>query len=94
MQQALAEQLPGVEVKITTDVKAKRSAAEMAKALPADLSSSKPALLVSQTGTVDAMLAVDPDQFSQALDKGINTARSAGADVVLINAQYSPRLNR
>jgi hypothetical protein len=91
LQQALAEQLPGVEVKVTTDVKAKRSAAEMVKALPADLSSSKPALLVWQTGTVDAMLAVDPDQFSQALDKGINTARSAGADVVLINAQYSPR---
>jgi hypothetical protein len=91
LQQALAQQLPGVDVKVTTDVKAKRTAAEMVKALPAALSASKPALLVWQTGTVDAMLAVDPDQFSQALDKGINIAQSAGADVVLINAQYSPR---
>jgi len=91
LQQALAQQLPGVEVKVTTDVKAKRTAAEMVKALPAALSASKPALLVWQTGTVDAMLAVDPDQFSQALDKGINIAHAAGADVVLINAQYSPR---
>jgi len=91
LQHALARQLPGVEVKVTTDVKAKRTAAEMVKALPAALSASKPALLVWQTGTVDAMLAVDPDQFSQALDKGINIAQSAGADVVLINAQYSPR---
>jgi len=78
-------------VKVTTDVKAKRTAAEMVKALPSALSASKPALLVWQTGTVDAMLAVDPDQFSQALDKGISIAHSAGADVVLINAQYSPR---
>jgi hypothetical protein len=91
LQQALSQQLPGVEVKVTTDVKAKRTAVEMVKALPAALSASKPALLVWQTGTVDAMLAVDPDQFSQALDKGISIAHSVGADVVLINAQYSPR---
>ena len=91
LEHALAEQLPGVEIKLTTDVKAKRTAAEMVKALPALLSAAKPALLVWQTGTVDAMLAVDPDQFSQALDQGINIAHSAGADVILINSQYSPR---
>jgi len=91
LQHALAEQLRGVEVKVTTDVKAGRTAAEMVKVLPAALDASKPALLVWQTGTVDAMLGVDPDQFSQALDNGIKTAHAAGADVVLINAQYSPR---
>ena len=91
LQIALAEKLPGVEVKVATDVKAKRTAAEMVKALVAPLAAEKPALMVWQTGTADAIQAVDPDQFSQALDKGINIARSAGADVVLINPQYSPR---
>ena len=91
LQQALSDQLPGVEVKVATDIKASRTAAEMVKALPADLSAAKPALLVWQTGTTDAMRAVDPDQFSQALDQGINIAHGAGADVVLVNAQYSPR---
>ena len=91
LERALVQQLPGVEIKLTTDVKAKRTAAEMVKMLPAALSAAKPELLVWQTGTVDAMLAIDPDQFSQALDAGINIAHSAGADVVLINAQYSPR---
>jgi hypothetical protein len=91
LERALAQQLPGVEIKLTTDVKAKRTAAEMVKMLPAALTAAKPELLVWQTGTVDAMLAIDPDQFSQALDAGINIAHSAGADVVLINAQYSPR---
>jgi hypothetical protein len=91
LQRALAEKLPGVEVKVTIDVKAGRTAAEMVKGLPASLDSAKPALLVWQTGTVDAMLGIDPDQFSQALDKGVKMARSAGADVILINAQYSPR---
>ncbi len=91
LQRALAERLPGVDVKVTTDVKSGRTAAEMVKALPGALGAAKPALLVWQTGTVDAMLGVDPDLFSQSLDKGIKIARSAGADVVLINAQYSPR---
>ena len=91
LQQALSAQLPGVEVKVATDIKASRTAAEMVKALPADLTATKPALLVWQTGTTDAMRAVDPDQFSQALDQGISLTRGAGADVVLVNAQYSPR---
>jgi hypothetical protein len=91
LQQALADRLKGVEVKVTTDIKASRTAAEMVTALPASLSSVKPALVIWQTGTTDAMRAVDPDQFSQALDAGINLARSAGSDVVLVNAQYSPR---
>jgi hypothetical protein len=91
LRQALADQLKGVEVKVTTDIKASRTAAEMVKALPASLADAKPALMIWQTGTTDAMRAVDPDQFSQALDQGINIARSAGADVVLVNAQYSPR---
>jgi lysophospholipase L1-like esterase len=91
LQHALAAQLPAVEVKVATDVKSKRTAAEMVKALPAALTASKPQLVIWQTGTADAIQSIDIDQFSQALDKGISTARSAGADVVFINPQYSPR---
>ena len=91
LEHALGEKLPGVTVKVTTDVKAKRTADEMVKSMPPALAAAKPALVVWQTGTVDAMQSVDPDQFRVALDQGINIARSAGADVVLVNAQYSPR---
>jgi hypothetical protein len=91
LQQALADQLKGVEVKVTADIKASRTAAEMVKVLPANLGAAKPALMIWQTGTTDAMRAVDPDQFSHALDAGIIAARAAGAAVVLVNAQYSPR---
>lgn len=91
LQRALAAKLPGVAVTVTTDVKSRRTAFEMVKTLPASLAASKPALVIWQTATVDAMQAIDLDQFSHALDAGINTARSAGADVVFINPQYSPR---
>ena len=91
LQQALTEKLPGIAIKLTTDVRAKRTAAAMVQALPADLAANKPMLLIWQTGTVDAMQAVDPDHFNAALDHGINIAHSAAADVVLVNSQYSPR---
>ena len=91
LQLALTEKLPGVAVKVTTDVQARRTAAEMVKTLGPALAAAKPALMVWQTGTVDAMKSIDTDQFSAALDHGIAIARSVGADVVLINAQYSPR---
>ncbi len=63
----------------------------MVKTLVPALAAAKPALMVWQTGTVDAMQSIDTDQFKAALDRGISIAHSAGADVVLINAQYSPR---
>jgi len=91
LQNALTERLPGVTVTVTTDVKARRTAAQMVKGLATALAAAKPTLVVWQTGTVDAMQSVDTDQFKAALDRGINIARSAGADVILVNAQYSPR---
>ena len=51
----------------------------------------KPTLVVWQTGTVDAMRSVDPDDFRNAVDEGVVAMQKAGADVVLVNLQYSPR---
>jgi len=88
---ALSEEMPGIKVTLATDVTPHRTATAMVESLATDLGKAKPDLLVWQTGTVDAMQGIDPDQFNQALDKGIGIAKAAGADVVLINAQYSPR---
>jgi hypothetical protein len=88
---ALVEALPGVAITLVTDVTPHRTAVAMADSLALDLDKVKPDLLVWQTGTVDAMEAVDPDQFNQALEKGVAAARASGADIILINAQYSPR---
>jgi len=91
LQAALVETLPGVEVKVQADTKPGRTAQAAVKPLIADLASVRPAVVVWQTGTVDAMKSVDPDEFSAALDKGISAAHSADSDIVLLNAQYSPR---
>jgi hypothetical protein len=78
-------------VKVQTDIKPGRTAIVATKSMTTGLAANKPALMVWQAGTVDAMKAVDLDDFSGALDNGIDASHKAGSDVVLVNGQYSPR---
>ncbi len=55
LQAALTEKLPGVTVKVTTEVKSGRTALESLKPIATALKATKPALLIWQSGTVDAM---------------------------------------
>jgi hypothetical protein len=91
LQAALAAALPGTAVTVATDVEPKRTAEQMVKALPPALAKAKPQLVIWQTGTVDAMQGVDADQFSEMLERGTAATRATGADMLLVNAQYSPR---
>ncbi|HTO63933.1 MAG TPA: GDSL-type esterase/lipase family protein [Bradyrhizobium sp.] len=92
LQAALREQLPAaMAVNVSVELQARKSADEVVKDLSALLAAKRPALVIWQTGTVDAMRSIDPDDFRAAVDDGIAAMRSAGADVVLMNLQYSPR---
>jgi lysophospholipase L1-like esterase len=90
-QESLTRRLPGVTVKVTARTKARDTASEMVKALRQVLSDEKPDLVVWQTGTVDAMLGVDPDEFQTALGTGLDVLRAGKTDAVFVNMQYSPR---
>jgi hypothetical protein len=92
LEASLREKLPGVAVSVTTSLQPKRTAEEVAEALPALATERKPNLLVWQTGTVDAIRAIHPDDFRNALDEGISAIKAAGVDAVLMNLQYSPRM--
>jgi hypothetical protein len=78
-------------VEVATDVQPRRTAEDMANLLGSALAKTHPSLVIWQTGTVDAMRSVELDLFSDALEQGISAAKAAGADMILINAQYSPR---
>jgi hypothetical protein len=88
---ALTRLLPGVTVKVTTYARPRESAEEMENKLPRIVAEAKPALVVWQTGTADAIRGIDPEEFREALDDGIDTVQGADADVVFMNMQYSPR---
>jgi len=91
LEATLTRRLQGVQVTVTNAAKQKQTAAEMVTEFDRLLVDAKPALVVWQTGTVDAMKGVDPDEFRSALEAGIDKLQAAGADVVLMNMQYSPR---
>jgi hypothetical protein len=88
----LRERLPGVAVTVTTNLQPKKTAEEVAEALHAIVVERKPQLVIWQTGTVDAIRAIHPDDFRNAVDEGISAVKTADADAVLMNLQYSPRI--
>jgi hypothetical protein len=92
LEASLREKLPGVAVTVTTNLQPKRTAEEVAETLQGLVSERRPNLLIWQTGTVDAMRAIHPDDFRNAIDEGINSVKTTAADTVLVNLQYSPRL--
>jgi len=91
LQTLLKEKLPSVAVNVSVELQTKKTAAEVAGDMVKILEGKKPTLVVWQTGTVDAMRSVDPDDFRGAVDDGVAALQKAGADVILMNLQYSPR---
>lgn len=91
LEEALKKRFPGVEIKVDAVAKSRQTTADMAQALEKALLDRKPDLVIWQTGTVDAIRGVDPESFRASLDEGIDHIIDAGADLVLMNMQYSPR---
>jgi hypothetical protein len=91
LQAMLRERLPGIETNVTLELQAKKTAEDLAPTLGKMVTERKPDLVIWQTGTYDAMRAVDGEDFRHALDEGVAAMKAAGTDVVLMNLQYSPR---
>jgi hypothetical protein len=91
LQALLREKLPSVAVNLSVELQITKTAEEVAARLVKLMEGKKPTLVIWQTGTVDAMRSIDPDDFRGAVDEGVAALQNAGADVVLMNMQYSPR---
>jgi len=91
LQAALKEKLPLTTINVSVEIQSKKTAEEVATSFVKLMEDKKPTLVVWQTGTVDAMRSIDPDDFRAAVDEGVAALQKAGADVVLMNLQYSPR---
>jgi hypothetical protein len=91
LEDALKQRLSGTDIKITAHVQSRETTAEMALGLGKIMSDDKPALVIWQAGTSDAINGVAPEDFRSSLDDGVDRIQTAGADVILMNMQYSPR---
>jgi hypothetical protein len=86
----LKQAMPGADIKVTAHVQSKETTATMVAGLDKILAEDKPTLVVWQAGTVDALDGIAPEDFRNSLDAGIEKIQAAGADVILMNMQYSP----
>jgi hypothetical protein len=90
LQAMLREKLPSTTINVSVELRVKKTAEEVASGFVKLLEDKKPTLVIWQTGTVDAIRSIDPDDFRGAVGEGV-AALQKGADVVLMNLQYSPR---
>ena len=91
LQAMLKEKLPSVTVNVSVELQSKKTSEEVAAGFAKLMEDKKPTLVIWQTGTVDAMRSIDPDDFRTAVDDGVAAMQKAGTDVILMNLQYSPR---
>jgi GDSL-like Lipase/Acylhydrolase family len=91
LEDALKQQLPGNEIKVTAHVQPKQITANMLGGLDKILAEDHPSLVIWQAGTSDAINGVETEDFRSSLENGVERIQNAGADVILMNMQYSPR---
>jgi hypothetical protein len=87
----LKEKLGSAPVNLSVEIQAAKTAEDTAATLVKLVEAKGPTLVIWQTGTVDAIRGIDPDDFRGAVDEGVTALQKAGVDVVLVNLQYSPR---
>jgi hypothetical protein len=80
-----------VAVTVATHAKPRQTASQIDGVLEKVLLDEKPNLVVLQTGTYDALQGIDPEHFRASVADGVETLQAGGADVILMNMQYSPR---
>jgi lysophospholipase L1-like esterase len=94
LENALRQQLPGINVSVQVRAKARQTAAETLRELPAMIEDTKPALVIWQVGTVDTFRQTAPDAFADNLTEGLAAIAKLDADAVLLDMQYSPRTDQ
>lgn len=91
IEETLRQRYPDGGIVVATQNQPRATAQALLTVLPDLIRVNKPALLIWQTGTYDAILGADINAFADAVGDGIRLAQAARADVILVGPQYSPR---
>ena len=91
LQAELAALFPGRTVVVENRSARGRTAAEMLALIETEIVKRPPALLVWQTGTVDAVNNVDVGEFGATIESGIAHLHAHRVDVMLVTPQFSRR---
>src|SRR5262245_38977563 len=86
---ALGERLPSARTKVINLAVGRQTAKAGVERLERDVLPLKPTLVIWETGTMEAVRGADVDEFRQTVQNGIDKIRAAGAEVMLMNMQFS-----
>jgi len=89
----LRRQYPTADITVINRGQGGEDAPEMMKRLKVAVLDMKPDLVIWQVGTNAVLRNLDPTETANLVEEGIARIQAAGADLVLVDPQYSPRVN-
>jgi lysophospholipase L1-like esterase len=88
----LRRQYPGADITVLNHGVGGEDAPEMMKRLQTSVIDGKPDLVIWQVGTNAVLRNLDPAETAKMVEDGVERIQAAGADLVLVDPQYSPRV--
>jgi lysophospholipase L1-like esterase len=89
----LRRQYPGADITVLNRGKGGEDAPEMMKRLQTEVIDINPDMVIWQVGTNAVLRNLDPAETAKLVEEGISRIQAVGADLVLVDPQYSPAVN-
>jgi lysophospholipase L1-like esterase len=88
----LHRQYPSADITVVNRGQGGEDAPEMIKRLQVAVLDMKPDLVIWQVGTNAVLRNLDPTETAKLVEEGVARIQAAGADLVLVDPQYSPKV--
>ncbi|MBR1123664.1 SGNH/GDSL hydrolase family protein [Bradyrhizobium lablabi] len=89
----LKRNYPTADITVLNRGKGGEDAPEMMRRLQTEVIDMKPDLVIWQVGTNALLRNLDQGETAKLVEDGVARIQAAGSDVVLVDPQYSPRVN-
>jgi len=89
----LHRRYPAADITVLNRGQGGEDAPEMMKRLQTSVLDLKPDLVIWQVGTNAVLRNLDPSETGKLVEEGVARIQAAGADLVLVDPQYSPAVN-
>jgi lysophospholipase L1-like esterase len=88
----LHRKYPKADITVINRGRGGDDAPQMMARLQSEVIDMKPDLVIWQVGTNAVLRNLDPDEIAQLVQEGVARLQAIGADIVLVDPQYSPRV--
>jgi lysophospholipase L1-like esterase len=88
----LRRQYPTANITVANRGQGGEDAPEMMKRLQTEVIDMHPDMVIWQVGTNAVLRNLDPGETAKMVEEGVARIQAAGADLVLVDPQYSPRV--